>query len=1231
MLKQSIKRILIIMLIISLLYANSNMAVLGLISYAIDETKTDVSIDQKQPNLEIQLSDICKNKMEEEETEYKENLELRINEDKPFSSIKISDTATTIKSEKSEEQEESLAKTFYKTTKINKEDLMRAIGETGSFVIKYYIEMPDETNNTKIENEVKVPDAKFPEQTTNQITIVKEDAIEEQTIENVEPAQNEENKIETKNEETEQTSEEPKGIIIAENNEITINTQTETDEEGYITVVYPEKTTKIEIEAMIEPTNILSTFVIENTKIIEKIADVDTIDLIEIEKEMTIGDEKETVSTDYKASSKIQYTQTKAELGIDKTQISSSVSNKINFTITMHTNREKYDLFKNPQFIIELPKEITNINIDKVTILNNEVFAIQSADKVTSSNGVPGILVKLEGEQTEHTKSVDEDIQIVIETTLTTENMIPTISSNVVLHYINENVKTYDGISNTNNGSQVLPMDIISNKEVMVKTETMVGENIVLSTKESSGEITIEPRTYNNAIIKETILNNLGEDIADAKILGTATHIGQIQGIDADIYYTEKENPTIDILDLDNGWDKEYTNNAKAFLIAMSNFAQGQELVFEFNMNLPQEIEDDIEHIVNIKVYRNNNFDETKTIIHQEAEHLDVFENESIKASIVLGNNKIEVGDSFSAVINIENISNQDIENAKLELSVPKKMKSIWHNNTLPEGADIFLQQEDGMVLITNLNIRKGEKISLNITGDIKEYVEPKNTVKASFKSLVTSFEVSKKLNIIAPSVLETAIISNKPGQVIKEGETVEYKIRFKNNGESHLIVNVRLSDMPNMNIQRMETTNLMTGENTSCAAVSLSGEQDFIQLDPGEVVEMYIIAQAKATTENTINTMYATIQASKNKSNIAETARIVNTIKASEIKESSNSQVPSTEPDAVQDEPEVQAQISNTVKGVAWIDRNENGVKDENETILKGVQAILIDTTTSKEIARDITNNKGEYEFDNVDDGKYVVEFKYNLSKFDVTNYKNETTENKQTSSAIVTTQGNQTTAKTEALEVKEGKTENLNVGFVFNKTFDMSINKGITKVSVSNESGTTAYEFNNNSMAKVEIDGKLFKNSMILVEYEIAVTNMGETEGYAKVISDEIPEGMEFSSELNPNWYDGKDGTLYCEALMNKNIQPGETATVKLILVKEMTEDKVTTVTNSVKLEETFNEYLIEDKNKNNNTSEATLIVSLTTGQRSQYMWLIITVIAILGIGIFGVIRITNKMRRE
>ena len=232
MLKQSIKRILIIMLIISLLYANANMAVLGLISYAIDETKTDVAIDQKQPNLEIQLSDICKNKMEEEETEYKENLELRINEDKPFSSIKISDTATTIKSEKIEEQEESLAKTFYKTTKINKEDLMRAIGETGSFVIKYYIEMPDETNNTKIENEVKVPDAKFPEQTTNQITIVKEDAIEEQTIENVEPAQNEENKIETKNEETEQTSEEPKGIIIAENNEITINTQTETDEEG---------------------------------------------------------------------------------------------------------------------------------------------------------------------------------------------------------------------------------------------------------------------------------------------------------------------------------------------------------------------------------------------------------------------------------------------------------------------------------------------------------------------------------------------------------------------------------------------------------------------------------------------------------------------------------------------------------------------------------------------------------------------------------------------------------------------------------------------------------------------------------------------------------------------------------------------------------------------------------------------------------------------------------------
>jgi len=75
------------------------------------------------------------------------------------------------------------------------------------------------------------------------------------------------------------------------------------------------------------------------------------------------------------------------------------------------------------------------------------------------------------------------------------------------------------------------------------------------------------------------------------------------------------------------------------------------------------------------------------------------------------------------------------------------------------------------------------------------------------------------------------------------------------------------------------------------------------------------------------------------------------------------------------------------------------------------------------------------------------------------------------------------------------------------------MSINKGITKVTVDNEKEIKTYDFNSNNMAKVEIDGEYLKGSLIMVEYEIAITNVGEVAGYAKSISDKIPAGMKFN----------------------------------------------------------------------------------------------------------------------
>src|SRR5699024_4988273 len=137
----------------------------------------------------------------------------------------------------------------------------------------------------------------------------------------------------------------------------------------------------------------------------------------------------------------------------------------------MHTESIKYDLNKNPYFVIELPNIVDIVNINNMVILNNPCFTITSVEQGTLENGNKAITIKLEGEQTEYTKSIEENTQIVLETTIKTRDLIPTTENTINLYYQNENVKTYDGKIIQENGLSTVPMQFVSNKEVIVETK----------------------------------------------------------------------------------------------------------------------------------------------------------------------------------------------------------------------------------------------------------------------------------------------------------------------------------------------------------------------------------------------------------------------------------------------------------------------------------------------------------------------------------------------------------------------------------------------------------------------------------------------------------------------------------------------------------------------------------------------------------------------------------------
>lgn len=1178
LIQRVVKRVTIIFLIISLIYANLEMAIFGVISYAIEEKNVENLTEEKLMNIEI--SEFCKNDMDKEEKEYSEKVTINLKNESNFDEVIVTDIESNVIDVADSEK----INTFYINTKIKKSELIDAIGKNGILEIKY---IKLEQDNEEVISESK-------KEIDREVTVEENDdyiVLPDETI--TLPVEN--------------------GTIIAESQLIKISNSTETDEEGYITVVYPEDVISVEITIVSDENNEKQLEIINN-KTIKKIENIEEINLLKTTKNILVKRQYETVNYDETIETPIYYTKTVAELGMNKTQISTSVENKVDFTITMNTEKEIYDLYKNPQFVIELPNEIEAVNIEDAIILNNENFQVDILDVRTLENGNKVIIVILNGEQTEYTKSLIENTQILIKTSVETKKLIPNLTTEVKLHYLNENAKTYDGIGTQENGVAVSPIELISNSEIIVETKAIVGENIITSFKTDYQDVTIEPNTYKEIQIIGTAINNTGKNIENACILGTATNIKELEGIE-NVYYTENENATYDLNDLSNMWVNEYISNAKKFLILIENFDQGQTIAFNYTMELTENIEEDITHEVKFEVYNNQNIKTSKMIIHQEAERFDIFEDEFINAIITLKNTDgIQVNEAMESEIVVKNNSSKTLENISISITDLPEILDQKNVKVMLDGeyidADIaYLDSED--IIIKDLNIEPDSSVIIELTAMISEFSKLSEKIQVKINYENREANITNKVKLIKPSEIETTITSNKIGEALQENEAIQYKATLTNNGQSNVNVTTTLPELNGINIYKIEVINVSTGEKTKLASASLAGDIPNIMINSGETVEIYIYGIAKDLKKDAIQTMYLNIEGKDAYS--TTTNRLINKVdKKIELEEEYKN--------------DNEEEIPNTIKGIAWIDRNQNGQKDDNESLLKGVQAVLIDTTTSEEIATEITNDKGEYNFNNIENGSYIVKFKYNTNILKITEYKSEDVEENLDSDIINTTQNNQTIAKTEVIGLTQGTTKQINAGFIADKEFDMSIKTGITSVTVNNKQGTDTYKFNNTNMAKVEIDGQYFKDSLILVEYEIEVTNVGEISGYAKLISDVIPEGMKFSSELNPNWYEEDDNTLYSVALADKEIAPGETETVKLILTKEMVDDKITAPLNTAKIEETFNDYLIEETKKENNISEATVIISLTTGQKT-YRWIAIVFGLIILLGTLSVVKITNK----
>ena len=544
---------------------------------------------------------------------------------------------------------------------------------------------------------------------------------------------------------------------------------------------------------------------------------------------------------------------------------------------------------------------------------------------------------------------------------------------------------------------------------------------------------------------------------------------------------------------------------------------------------------------------------------------------------------------------------------------------------------DIKESEENGSIIYIIPKLEKGQIINIEIKMKADKLDKNVYEKEISYNEVISINEMEdytlRKDDIIIKPNYEISFSSenltdSSRNTYVNPGDEISYTLNIKNKTRFTQDIEINISEITGLKqLTKVEE------------AISIGNSYAIKkEIKPEETYRLDIkgIANDAKEEDSIINFKAIISQIIQDREGISETREIVLKEETTEYR-IKGTKIDEPDKPVDPDKPDTPTDKTYSISGTAWLDENEDGIKDEKEKLLKGILvkikqinkdnvAEYLKGEDGKEITA-ITDNDGKYEFKELKAGKYIIEFEYNTKTYKLTPVTNKDS----VPTAPTTSEG--TTVKTDTLNVTNESIENINIGLVLNSKFDLELNKYITKVTVQNNSGTTEYNYNNEQLAKVEIKAKQMASSTVLVEYQIEIKNNGAVPGTATVIADYLPKGLKFNSEMNTNWYQGTDGNLYTEELKDIMLEPGEAKQVKLVLTKAMTSNSTGTFTNAAEIYEDKNDFGLVDTNstpankeqKENDYSTAELIISTATGSPMMYIGIIITSMLILGGGIY------------
>ena len=199
----------------------------------------------------------------------------------------------------------------------------------------------------------------------------------------------------------------------------------------------------------------------------------------------------------------------------------------------------------------------------------------------------------------------------------------------------------------------------------------------------------------------------------------------------------------------------------------------------------------------------------------------------------------------------------------------------------------------------------------------------------------------------------------------------------------------------------------------------------------------------------------------------------------------------------------------------------------------------------------------------------------------------------------------------------------------------FDLALLKYVSTVYVTEDGKETVTQTNNvgndetDIIPKVEINRKKINKTVVKFGYTIKITNEGDIAGYAKEITDYVPEGLKFYAEDNEGWTDEGNNVISTKLLENTLLQPGESAQVTVILRWINGSENLGVKINTAEISEDYNDKHVPDRDSTpdnkvpgeDDIDDAPVLLSIKTGLGENVMMYVtgsLIILTVLGSGI-------------